>query len=609
MNADAWGVASAYRDASGRARIAPEATVRALLGAMGAQGESPPQARVVVTRRGDAPRLPGAGAVVTEDGRRLPLADGVLPRDLELGYHRVLWRDGADSRLVVSPGRCHLPAGLRTWGWALQLYSVRSGRTWGMGDLGTLREVVEWARGLGAGMTMINPLHATSPGAPQEASPYFPGSRLWRNPLYISIDDVPGAGSGDERLDELRAAGRALNRDARIDRDAVYALKLEALERLWARRAPDAGFDAFVRRHGALLQGFATFQALAEAIGPEPASWPPGLRHPGSGAVARFRAEHADRVGFHCWLQWLLDEQLGRAAPGGGLVQDLAVGVAPGGADAWVWQDVLVRGARVGAPPDVFNALGQDWGVLPFDPWKLRAAEYEPFAQAIRWSLARGGGLRVDHVMGLWRLFWIPDGAPPAEGAYVRYPAADLLDILSLESVRASAYIVGEDLGTVEAAVRREMAARAMLSYRILWFEDEPPSRWPRRALAAVTNHDLPTVAGVWSGDDVEVQRSLGLLPDEDAHAALRARLARRLGLRADAPVDDVIEGVHRMLARAPSALLAAQLEDALGVRERPNHPGTTTEWPNWSRPLPVPLEELRTDARVGAIARALADR
>ena len=609
VDPEAWGIALRFRDAGGLERAVPEETVDALLQAMRAEQERPPHAKVVTTQRRERRLVPGAAEVITEDGETVAVVDDRLPAQLPDGYHRLTWRDGtAPARLVVGPGRCHIPEGLRAWGWAVQLYALRSRSSWGMGDLADLTRLMRWSRVQGAEMTLLNPLHAVSPGTPQQPSPYYPGSRLWRNPLYLRIEDVPDAADAGLALEKLAASGRALNRADRIDRDEIYRLKLDALELLWERSGGEGGgaFEAYRTQHDPLLEGFATFAALVERFGPEPRGWPHAFRHPDTADVKRFRADNASRVRFHSWLQWLLDRQLAEASSEGGLVQDLAIGVNPSGADAWLWQDLFPRDVTVGAPPDAFNSRGQDWGVLAFDPWRLRDAEYEPFVQTVRWSLASGGGLRFDHVMGLWRLFWIPAGAPPADGGYVRYPTRELLDILALESSRAGAYVVGEDLGTVEPIVRQEMNARAMLSYKLLWFEDAPPSGYPRRALAAVTNHDLPTVAGLWTGADLAAQKEMDLEPDDDAYFSLRRRVRALTGLAEDDDARDAVEAVYRLLAEAPSALLAATLEDALVLRERQNHPGTTTQWPNWSIPLPLALEDLQDDDRVRSLGEIL---
>jgi 4-alpha-glucanotransferase len=308
--------------------------------------------------------------------------------------------------------------------------------------------------------------------------------------------------------------------------------------------------------------------------------------------VCRFRGEHERRVRFHQWLQWVLDQQLAAAAGEIGLVHDLPVGVQADGADAWAWQDAFAQGVSVGAPPDPFNRDGQDWAVPPFDPWRLRAAGYEPFIQTVRAGFRHGIGLRIDHVMGLFRLFWIPIGFGPSAGVYVRYPHRELLDIVALESERADTFVVGEDLGTVEDVVREELAARHILSYRLLWFEEGPPAEYREESLAALTTHDLPTLAGIWEGSD----------PDP----RVRERLRRYAGVTEGRPTGEVAEAAYEALARSPSRLLAATMEDALGVRERPNKPGTTTEWPNWSLALPLSLEELRRDPRPARLAAAL---
>jgi 4-alpha-glucanotransferase len=282
------------------------------------------------------------------------------------------------------------------------------------------------------------------------------------------------------------------------------------------------------------------------------------------------------------------------------------VGVDPAGADAWLWQDVLASGMSAGAPPDEFNTQGQNWGLPPFDPWRLRAAAYEPFVDTVRAAVRHGGAVRIDHVMGLFRLFWVPEGASPRDGTYVKYPAHDLLDILALESHRTGAFVVGEDLGTVEDEVRDELGARNVLSYRLLWFESASPSEWPVQALAAVTTPDLPTVAGLWSGSDLEAQRALDLSPNDEATAAQRALLQKLAGGAEDAPVDDVIQAAYQTLAETPCLLLSATLDDALAVEERPNMPGTVDEWPNWSIALPAPLEEIERDRRVTRVAEPL---
>jgi 4-alpha-glucanotransferase len=605
----AWGVAEGYADAAGSWRQPPQATLDAVLAAMGAGADpAPPRSRLAGARPGGPTGAEGPVEVTTEDGAALRVeAGGRLPGDLPAGYHTLTdLSSGESSVMVVSPGACVLPAA-PTWGWALQLYAARSRESWGMGDLADLAELGRWSAGeLGAGLVLVNPLHAALPGLPQGSSPYYPSSRRFRNPLYLRVEEVPGASTLGPVIDDVAAAGRRLNEDRRIDRDEVFRLKMAALAELWQRFPGDDGFARWCREQGPALENYGTFCALVDEHGSPWRDWPEAVRHPDGPGIAGFRARRRRQIDFHRWLQWLVDSQLARASREVAVVQDLAVGFDPDGADAWEWQDVVASGMSVGAPPDEFNTRGQDWGLPPFDPWRLRAAGYRPFVETLRAVLNHAGGLRLDHVMGLFRLFWVPHGAGPADGTYVRYPAADLLDIVALESHRAGAWVVGEDLGTVEDDVRRELAARNVLSYRLVWFEPGDPAGYPERALAAVTTHDLPTVAGLWSGSDLEAQRRLGMDPNEAGTEDMRRHIAAVAGVTGGAPADEVVAGVHRALGRAPSLLLTAGLDDALAVEERPNMPGTTDEWPNWSIALPAGIEEIESDLRPRRIAGML---
>ncbi|MCU4183821.1 4-alpha-glucanotransferase [Acidiferrimicrobium sp. IK] len=591
-----WGVEPGYHDAMGAWREPGDEVVGEVLDAMGAQsGVDPYDGVPVLAVRLDHQLPPVAPGVLTlEDGATVRV-DGQLPADLPLGYHQLHPdSDAAPFPLIASPGRCP-DAGAPRWGWAAQLYATRSRASWGIGDLADLRRLARWSSGLGAGITLINPLHAAPPLTHQQPSPYFASSRCFANPLYLRVEDI-AAGSTDG-IDELAAAGRALNAERRIDRDRVWALKSAALEGVFARFGGDPDFDRFCHERGSALLGYATWSALAEIHGVPWQEWPAELRRPDSAAVQAFSSsgEGPRRIRYHQWLQWHLDRQLAAAGAEGGLMQDLAIGVDAGGADAWVYQDTFADGMRVGAPPDEFNTLGQDWGLPPWDPWKLRDAGYRPFIETVRAGLRHAGGLRFDHVMGLFRLYWIPEDRSAAQGTYVRYPYWDLLNILALEAQRAGAFVVGEDLGTVEDHVRAELAERDVLSYRLLWFEPGPPTTWPRQALGAVTTHDLPTVAGVWSGSDLDAQRRLELSPNEEGSEAMRAKLADATGSGDATPVEDVVDGAYRLLAEAPCAVVTATLDDALAVEERPNMPGTTTAWPNWSLALPSPIEDLET--------------
>jgi 4-alpha-glucanotransferase len=605
MATDAWGIDDGYWDASGRWHTTSPETVAALRGAMGGGAADGPPDRPAawVVHAGRAEPLLGPCELALEDGSELR-AEAELPRDLPIGYHELRPLDGGPAtRLIVTPGRCHLPDGLRAWLFTVQLPACRSAASWGIGDLADLRSIGSWSAERGAGMVGVSPMHAPRPVGRVEASPYSPSSRRWFNPLLLRVEELPGAGA---TVEALGAQARALNARPVVDRDAVWALKRRALDQLWAALGPDLRFERWRAEMGDELETYARFCALAEHHGSRWRDWPSEHRHPSAAGVATFAADRADRVAFWAWVQFLVDEQIQRAEEPLALLTDLAVGVDPDGADAWCLQDLLALDVRVGAPPDEFNRAGQDWGLPPFVPHALRAVAYEPLASLWRAAMGHGGGLRIDHVMGLFRLFWLPPGGAPTDGAYVRYPADELLAVLAIESVRAGAVVVGEDLGTVEEGVRDRLQAAGLLSYRLVWFEEAGPEHYPAQALGAVTTHDLPTIAGVWSGDDAGDQRAAGVEPDEAALGRLRSKLVSTSRLDGDSPVDEVIVAVHRRLAAAPCALVGATFEDALALRRRPNLPGTTTERPNWSLGLPLPLEDALDDPLVERVATAL---
>ena len=599
------GIQKYYVDALGTRHAAPRDTVRAIERAMTA-GRGPAGGGTLVVRAGSRMRV-GKADVHLEGGGILPI-DGELPADLPIGYHALAGRSGAPRRLIVAPAACHLPADFATWGWAIQLYAARSRRSWGIGDLADLRWLGRWAREQGAGLALINPLAAPAPTIPQQPSPYFPSSRRFRSPLYLRIEEVEGARDEAIVRDLARSAHR-LNRERLIDRDEIFRLKSRALEAIWtsARERTDDRFEAF-RREQSGLREFATFCALAERFGGGWRQWPAEYHRPDSPAVARIArsARIRERIAFHEWLQYHVDRQLARASAALPVMQDLPIGFDASGADAWAFQDVLAHGMSVGAPPDEFNTKGQNWGLPPFVPAKLRSAGYEPFVQTIRACLRHAGGLRIDHVMGLFRLFWIPEGRAPRDGAYVESNGGELLSIVALESQRARAVIVGEDLGTVEESTREQLAAHHLLSYRLLWFEKTRPAQYPENALAAITTHDLPTVVGLWSGFDLDVQKELGLSPNEAGTREIRQRVQRMTRAPASAPPAEVVARVHEALARAPSRILTATLDDAMAVEERPNMPATHDEWPNWRLALPAPIETLKTSRLAKRIARAL---
>ena len=398
----AWGVQPGYWDVAGRWRESPGEVVQGILRSMNAS-EDPPPGPIMVTVRLDHPLPPlGRGTLRLEDGAEVRV-EGHLPAGVPPGYHTMVLDDFECFDLVVSPGVAPVPSE-RTWGFSSQLYASRSLRSWGIGDLADLAELGRWSAGLGARALLVNPLHAPDLGARIQPSPYYPSSRCFANPLYIAVGAVPGSAEATG-FAEADAAGKRLGEARLIDRERVWEIKSAVLEEVFRRGVDDVGLDAYRSTRGELLELFATFCAIRESQGCAWPHWPPELRHPRSEAVREFRDSPSGRtrVRYHSWLQYLLDQQMTSAGSEIGIVSDLAVGVDPGGADAWMWQDILSLGMSVGAPPDEFATQGQDWGLPPFDPWRLRRAGYAPLIEALRSSLRHSAGLRVDHVMGLFR--------------------------------------------------------------------------------------------------------------------------------------------------------------------------------------------------------------
>jgi 4-alpha-glucanotransferase len=555
-------------------------------------------------RPGEQHRLSSAATLELEDGTTVD-APSELPSDLPLGAHLLHPADGGPTTtLFVVPARSPRPD--RGWGWSAQLYATTSEQSWGHGDLGDLARLASWTRDAGGSILAHNPLGAPLPTEHQQPSPYYASTRRFWSPLYLRVESVLGADRVGADVERAATAGRALNAGALIDRDRVWALKRDALERIWA----DIADTATVRqeldraRSDPELTRFATFCTLAEHHGDGWTNWPAQHQHPDDPAVGAFAARHADRVDFHRWLQIEADTQLATAAASGaGLMADLPVGFDPSGFDAWTDQDLLASGCSVGAPPDDFSPTGQDWGLPPYVPWRLRSVAYRPWLDTLRRVLRHSAALRVDHVMGLFRLFWIPSDAAAGTGGYVYHRGTELLDLAVMEATRAGATLVGEDLGTVEDEVRRALAERDVFGYRIGWFAEDPPEAWPATTLASLTTHDLPTAAGLWSGQDARDRAAAGLAPDEDGESLLRTRLARLAGVEdLSAPPRDgaqpsdersVVVAAHRALARSGSDLAVATLEDAVGVRSRTNLPGTIDQHPNWRQMLPVGIEDL----------------
>ena len=533
----------------------------------------------------------------------------------------------------------------RSWGFTVQLYSVRSRRSWGHGDLHDLADLARWsARQLGASFILINPLHAPEPVCPVTNSPYLPMSRRYMSPLYLRIEDVPEYQNLspaqrqyiDEVAEPLQAASTTPDL---IDRDSVWAAKRLALELIYsaARSAErETSYRRFIRREGAELTAWARWCALAEVHGADCRGWPPEFADADQAARLTASGPLAERAGFHAWVQWLLDEQLAeaqRAAHASGMdigvISDLAVGSHPGGADAWAHHGLLVSGMSVGAPPDEFNQRGQDWTQPPWHPHRVAAAHAKPLADLFAAALRHTGGLRVDHVMGLMRLWWIPAGVPPDRGAYVRYDHALTVSALTSEAARGGALAIGEDLGTVDPWIRRYLADQHVLGTEMAWFAREPdgsplrPPHWRRDIMATVGTHDVPTISGFASGDHVTVRAQLGIIEDPEAErkaselilSAWRDVLAAEnlLPPSGRPTADQFTVALYGFLARTPAMLIGVSLADAVGDRRTQNVPGTSDEYPNWRIPLcdsegkAVLLENLPNIALVRSVAGAAA--
>ena len=610
--------------------------------------------------RGDLWAPPGTELrVEAEDGRTHRVGSlGALGKELAelpVGRHTLhAERAGRTEAvpLLIAPTRLAGPE-RRGWGFLAQLYSVLSQGSWGMGDLADLAALGRWAGGLGADFIQLNPLHAYVPGPLPDPSPYRPSSRRFPDPMNLRIEAVPEYADLPP-VDRAAAAGPAARADrlregvlggALIDRAAVRDLKFQALElvhRVPLGPARQAAYRRYTEAEGAGLTDFATWCALAEVHGTRWRSWPAGLRSPDGPGVAAARRELAGRIEFHRRVAWLVDEQLGeaqRAATGAGmaigLMHDLAVGVDPEGADAWSLQRYLAEGMTVGCPADDFNPHGQDWGLPPWRPDTLAEAGYAPFAEVLRGTLRRSGALRLDHIMGLFRLWWVPAGARASEGAYVRYDHEAMLGVLALEAHRAGSMVIGEDLGTVEQGVREELADRGILGTSVLRFEYRggseqrsgplPAEEWRSDCLATLTTHDLPSTAAWLDGEHIRLHERLGLLaePVEQAEAAAASERsgwlaeldrAGALGPETGTVPDREALGLHRFLALTPAKLLGVWLPDTVGDRRPQNLPGTADEYPNWRLPIadpagiPLTLEDLAEQPGPRAVAELYRD-
>jgi (1->4)-alpha-D-glucan 1-alpha-D-glucosylmutase len=584
-----------------------------------------------------------------DGGRRLALprmAAGYHTLDVGLGERRVR------QKVIAAPSRCYTPPGLRkggrTWGFGLHVYTLRSARNWGIGDFTDLGELAGLARSLGAGAIAVNPLHATFLDDPEHASPYSPSSRRHFNPLYLDVEAIPDfAECRDARLRMADAAFQAelarLRATDWVDYRGVAAVKRPVLEVLYRHfRASHldggltergAAFRVFQDTGGRGLWRYCVFHALQERLSVGDANlrdwrcWPPDYRDPSSEAVAEFAAQNVEAVDFHAYLQWQSLAQLDRirdacADMPVGLISDLALGSDTIGAETWGDQDLFVTGASLGAPPDTLNLLGQDWGLPPMNPVALRERGYDAFIEILRANMRHAGAIRIDHVLGLMRQYWIPAGFPADDGLYVRFPFEEMLGVLALESQRQRCLVIGEDLGTVPKGLRERLRAADVLSYRLLYFErdeqgDIPaPDAFPRQALVAATTHDLPTLPAYWAAADLALRKRLGLYPeaatyetDLEQRKADLARLEttlRRQGLATDDETAVPVAACYAYLARTPSLILQVQIEDLLGQCAPLNVPGTGSEYPNWRRKLRLNLGDLAVLPDLHALAAEL---
>ena len=560
--------------------------------------------------------------------------------------------------LIVAPSKCYLPPSIQVdrklWGIAAQLYSVRSADDWGIGDFTDLRLLTQWSAAAGADVLGLNPLHALFPTVPENASPYSPNSRLFRNALYIDVTAVADFAACVEA--HKRMASPAFKEALAAARDQslvgytnVSQLKFEILELLYATfrnsclRSPANqrgwAFRHFQRESGRQLRNFALFQALCETFATNDwTQWPAGFRDPYSTEVKSFETESEDRLSFFAYVQWQADLQIGAAAMTAtragmdiGLYGDVAVSVDPSGADHWGCQNIYASGARIGAPPDPFNDLGQEWGVVPMDPWRLRDNAYADFIALLRANMRHAGALRIDHVMGLQHLYWVPTGCAASTGAYVTYPFEDLLGILALESHRNHCLVIGEALGTVPDGFRPRMTDENILSYHVLYFENDgdrarPPADYPDMAAACASTHDLATLKGFWNGIDLDTRRDLGLYQSPDEYTQARDqrrhdkwRLLQALANEALLPekididrlddvefTDELASAIHAYLARSSACLLLVQLDDLAGEERQVNLPGTSSQYPNWRRRLTESLEAIATDPAIAATLRRI---
>jgi 4-alpha-glucanotransferase len=634
------GILPVYHDLWGRPHETKPEVAVAILRSLGASAAATPRLipETLVVVRGEPVAvsgfdwLPVEAILDWEDGSRTVLRglQVAIPEDAPLGYHRIEVRQGArfeQAFLIVCPPKAILPKE-RMHGVAVSLYSLRSARNQGVGDFTDLKNLCSWAaKSRNAGFIALNPLHAIPNRQPYNTSPYLPTTTLFRNFLYLDVTAVPGCpplAPYEERFAELRGT-------AVVEYEKVAALKLEILQQCFdAWSGANPRFEKYKAAQGENLRRFAIYCVLDQTIHAENPDiwlwqdWPAAYQSPDSPEVAGFAARHEREIRFYEWLQWQIDEQLAAAQRHAvevcgmpvGLYHDLALAVDRSGFDVWAFRDLFINGCRVGSPPDDFAPEGQDWSFPPPNVTRQRATGYRQFIATIRNNCSHGGALRLDHVMRLFRLFWIPDGYKAADGAYVLDHARDLLHILALESARNGVLIIGEDLGTITDEMRSGLYEAGILSYRLLYFERHGdgrfklPHEYPKQAIVCTTTHDLPTIAGFWTGHDIDVRRQVGLILDDASYQqqkhqrridkqrlleALREIrvLTEPVDLDAPALPNSVRDAILRFLQFTPSYMFAETQDDITGFPEQQNMPGTTWQHPNWRHKMPVTLDEL----------------
>ncbi|SHJ81031.1 4-alpha-glucanotransferase [Roseomonas rosea] len=667
--AQAAGIAVEWRDVNNRDHsVGPEA-MRAILAALELPAGSEAEIRESrETLRAEARALPPLCTALQhrpvllglpgEPEFRLRLESGArregrarqqdglctLPPVDEAGYHR-LEIGGQETILAVCPQRCHgIEPGTRPWGLAAQLYSPHRRGDGGIGDFTGLAQLAVSAARRGADAIAISPVHAQFSADPERFSPYAPSSRLFLNVLHADP-----AAMGEETLRAALAETGLAGEFARLEAlelvewPAAARLRLRLFRSIFDRFSGDPAFDRFREEGGEALESHARFEALhGHLYGRDPSlwhwkDWPAEYRRPDAPGVARFAREHEREVSFHAFLQWIADRGLGEAQAAFrgagariGLIADLAVGTDAGGSHGWSRQGQILSGVGVGAPPDIFSPLGQSWGIAAFSPRGLRDGGYTAFLEMLRAAMRHGGGVRIDHAMGLARLWLVPNGQDADQGAYLHFPVMDMLRLVALESRRNGAIVVGEDLGTLPEGFREKLDETGLMGLRVLYFEQgrdhrfTPPSQWSPGAVAVTTTHDLPTVAGWWKGRDIEWRARLGLLGEgNDGSEQRQERQLDRTRLwqamrengvaEGDMPGEEegakVATAAARHVASAACALALLPMEDALALEEAPNLPGTTEGHPNWRRRLPgeaaTMLDQPETAARLDAFARA----